>query len=93
MSCENGHGSLSCEEIFAKLSEYLDGELDETVCEQLEGHMGSCEPCQRFLESLRNTVSLFHDERPSRMPEGLRSKVCEAFRNFKSSSSGGEKLD
>ncbi len=93
MSCEHEHGALSCEEIFAKLSEYLDGELDETVCEQLEGHMGSCEPCQRFLDSLRNTVSLLRDERPSQMPEGLRSKVCEAFRNFNSPSSGGGRRD
>jgi anti-sigma factor RsiW len=52
------HGSKKCKEIFARLSEYLDGELDPSVCDRLEGHLGDCPPCQAFLESLRRTVRL-----------------------------------
>ncbi len=82
MSCRHEKARLSCEEIFARLSEYLDGELDVTICTQLEGHMDDCEPCQRFLASLKSTVDLLHAEPARKMPEGLREQVCQAYRTF-----------
>jgi hypothetical protein len=38
--------------MFAGLSNYLDDELDDSLCEELEKHMDSCEPCKVFLLSL-----------------------------------------
>jgi RNA polymerase sigma-70 factor (ECF subfamily) len=46
-----------CKEMFAELSDYLDGQLDETFCEELEQHMDGCEPCQAFLATLEATVA------------------------------------
>jgi len=48
--------SRHCKQIFANLSDYLDGALDETLCKELERHMGGCKPCEAFLASLRNTI-------------------------------------
>ena len=45
-----------CREMFAALSDYVDGELSDELCEKIEGHMGGCKPCETFLESLRETV-------------------------------------
>jgi RNA polymerase sigma-70 factor, ECF subfamily len=45
-----------CKEMFSKLSEYLDDQLDDTLCDELEKHLGGCEPCQAFLSSLQTTV-------------------------------------
>jgi RNA polymerase sigma-70 factor (ECF subfamily) len=41
-----------CKAMFAELSNYLDDELDDSLCEELEKHMGGCEPCKAFLSSL-----------------------------------------
>ena len=38
-----------CKEMFAELSNYLDDELDDSLCEELEKHMDGCEPCKAFL--------------------------------------------
>lgn len=46
----------TCKAMFAQLSDYLDEELDSSLCEELEKHMGGCEPCQAFLTSLKRTV-------------------------------------
>jgi RNA polymerase sigma-70 factor (ECF subfamily) len=48
--------SERCRRIFARLSDYLDGEIDRGTCEELEKHMSGCAPCEAFLSSLRATV-------------------------------------
>ena len=45
-----------CKEMFAELSNYLDDELDDSLCEELEKHMGGCEPCKAFLSSLEESI-------------------------------------
>jgi RNA polymerase sigma-70 factor (ECF subfamily) len=60
--------SRHCKQIFANLSDYLDGALDDTLCKELERHMGDCEPCVAFLASLRNTIEQTHSL-PSQRPD------------------------
>lgn len=45
-----------CQEIFARLSEYLDEELPEDMCERFRAHIGQCGPCVEFVESLRKSI-------------------------------------
>ena len=45
-----------CKKIFAELSDYLDGQLDDFSCEELEAHMNGCQPCKKFLRSVENTI-------------------------------------
>jgi RNA polymerase sigma-70 factor (ECF subfamily) len=45
-----------CKAMFAELSNYLDEQLDDSLCEELERHMGGCEPCKVFLSSLEATI-------------------------------------
>src|SRR5579863_10215456 len=47
-----------CKEMFAELSNYLDDELDDSLCEELEKHMDGCEPCKAFLSSLEKSIRL-----------------------------------
>jgi RNA polymerase sigma-70 factor (ECF subfamily) len=49
-------GTDRCRKVFAGLSDYLDGELDDFSCEEIERHMNGCEPCKRFLRSLESTI-------------------------------------
>ena len=49
-------GTGRCRKIFAGLSDYLDGELDDFSCEEIEAHMNGCEPCKKFLRSLESTI-------------------------------------
>jgi len=45
-----------CKAMFAELSNYLDEQLDDSLCEELERHLAGCEPCQVFLSSLEATI-------------------------------------
>ncbi len=73
------HGSESCREIFARLSEYLDDELSAALCREMEGHLDGCEPCKVFLESLRRTVRLVEGVEATPLPQTIRQEVREAY--------------
>ncbi len=45
-----------CKEMFAELSNYLDEELDDSLCQELEKHIDGCEPCKAFLSSLEKSI-------------------------------------
>ena len=46
----------SCKAMFAELSNYLDEQLDDSMCERLERHLNGCEPCKAFLASLESAI-------------------------------------
>jgi len=45
-----------CKQIFAMLSQFLDGELAAKNCRQLERHLKGCPPCIAYLKTLKTTV-------------------------------------
>ena len=45
-----------CRKMFAGLSDYLDGELDDFSCKEIEEHLNGCEPCKKFLRSLESAI-------------------------------------
>lgn len=45
-----------CKAMFAELSEYLDQQLDDSLCQELEKHLDGCGPCKAFLASLEATI-------------------------------------
>ncbi len=75
MSGAHHPGSPRCRELFARLSEYLDGELDEAFCSEVEAHLEDCPSCRDFLESLRRTVGLLGRLPAEPVPEEVRREV------------------
>jgi anti-sigma factor RsiW len=57
MMCDT-HGYTHCLELFDKLSEYIDGETDETERREIEAHVAQCVACFGCLQSLRQTIAL-----------------------------------
>ena len=62
---------LSCQQIFALLSEYLDAELPADLCEKLSGHIEGCAPCVEFVKSLRHSIALCQEFKPEQLPAPL----------------------
>jgi len=83
VSHDHGRGSAGCRAIFERLSEYLDEELDPALCAAVDEHLDGCAPCQKFLESLRRTVTALHEIDPPRMPDELRRQVLDAYHKLR----------
>ena len=49
------HDHEQCKALFDLLSSYLDSEVEGASCHELERHMSECEPCRRYVDSLRAT--------------------------------------
>ena len=45
-----------CREMFAALSDYLDGLVEDARCREMEKHLNDCKPCVAFLDSLKSAV-------------------------------------
>jgi len=73
-----------CKAMFAELSDYLDEQLDDSLCEKLERHMSDCGPCRAFLATLEATIEQLR--KPSadcRLPEKsskLRNQLMQRYR-------------
>jgi anti-sigma factor RsiW len=75
---EHGHGHehQSCRQLLKSLSDYVDGTLDDSLCEEIERHMGECERCQIVIDTLRKTVELYHTLEPAPVvPDDVRSRL------------------
>jgi RNA polymerase sigma-70 factor (ECF subfamily) len=75
-----------CKEMFAELSNYLDDELDDSLCEELEKHMDGCEPCKAFLSSLEKSIQQCHmapNESPDpRIAARLRQELMAEYQEL-----------
>lgn len=80
-----GHdpGREGCRALLERLSDYLDGELPDDACAHLEAHVADCEPCVRYLDSLRRTVGIVGRIAPPEVPEEIRSRLLEAWQTMR----------
>jgi len=79
VSHEHEVGSESCRELFSRLSEYVDGELDPEICAGIENHMEGCAPCEAFVESLRRTIELTQRLPAHELPDEMIRDLVEAY--------------
>ena len=54
----NHHHHENCRQLFSQLSDYLDRELDERTCEEIDAHLCDCLPCRVCMETLKKTVNI-----------------------------------
>jgi len=47
---------VECRELFANLSEYLDGRIEPVSCDKMTAHIQSCPSCVAFLRELRAAI-------------------------------------
>lgn len=72
--------SLTCQEVLARLSDFIDGDLSADSRREVEVHLAGCDACERFggrfaaaVAALRG--SAMTDPEPDRLPERLRSRL------------------
>lgn len=75
-----------CKAMFAELSNYLDEQMDDSLCEELEKHMDGCEPCVAFLASLQSTIEQCRKAAPEcpdpKRSARLRKRILENYRQL-----------
>jgi len=72
-----------CKKHFKRISEYLDGELDDRASRDIEESLEKCPECLECLNSLKKSIRLFkeagEEEMPPEIKERLRSNLRDCF--------------
>lgn len=83
MRHQHSYQDPACLEVFARLSEFIDGELPETDYAGIEAHLADCPPCVDFLNSLRKCMAVSRELRASTLcppvPPELEQKLRAAW--------------
>ena len=69
------HPHEDCLALFEKLSEYLDGELDETSRREIEGHAQACIKCNVCVETLKRTIDLCATLKAPKIPAEVSRRI------------------
>jgi len=52
----NGQRPAECRDLFANLSEYLDGRVEPLTCDKMRAHIEACPACVAFMRDLRAAI-------------------------------------
>jgi anti-sigma factor RsiW len=68
---------MKCKEILDKLSEYIDGELDPELCQDLERHM---EDCLVFVNTLKKTITFYKYASSEPLPKEVHLRLHDCLK-------------
>jgi anti-sigma factor RsiW len=78
-SHDHGQHYGTCRDMLSDLNDYIDGELDDTLCLEIETHMSECENCRVVVDTLRKTVLLYHALEPEPIPEEVERRLFKSL--------------
>lgn len=74
---------MSCEELLAYLSDYIDNDLDEDLNAEAQAHLQTCHNCRVVLDTTQHTIALhrLHGRQviPAARRERLFSQLQDVF--------------
>ncbi len=72
---------MKCRELLAKLSDYLDGDIDRDIYEAFRAHLDNCSPCEIVIDNVRHTITLYKSGKPVELPAELRECLRRLLRD------------
>jgi predicted anti-sigma-YlaC factor YlaD len=71
----------NCKSLLVFLSDFVDGDLSEELCQEIETHTAECENCRIVVDTLRKTISLYHEcaDESAKIPGEVRSQLFKTL--------------
>ena len=70
---------ISCFEVWRRLSDYVDDEVEPGLKARLTFHFARCRDCKALLDGTRNVVALIGDEKSFELPSGAGRRIMSAL--------------
>jgi anti-sigma factor RsiW len=71
---------LNCKGVIREISDYIDGDLEAAMKQEIERHLADCEECEMVINQTKLTVDIFCDSQPVELPTDVRSRLHDALR-------------
>ena len=70
-----------CQSLLVFLSDFVDGDLSEELCQEIENHTAECEHCRIVVDTLRRTISLYREcaDETAEIPDEVRSHLFKTL--------------
>lgn len=79
-------GELSCRELVALVTDYLEGALSPTERVRFEAHLAVCTGCRRHLDQMRRTIASVGRLAETDLDPEARTRWLTAFRSWSGTS-------
>ena len=80
--------TISCQEVVEIVTDYLEGQLDESTRAELEAHLALCPGCDLYLQQMRATIDQLGHVPVESLSEQAQSDLMSAFRTFHDAGTG-----
>jgi len=75
-----GHDHSDCQELLDQLSDYIDGELEASLCAEIEMHLSECSACRIMVDTMRKTIILYHEQTSEDLPLDVRERLYRVLK-------------
>jgi anti-sigma factor RsiW len=74
------HDRAICRELLSQLSDYIDGELEAALCDELEAHLADCPNCRVMVDTVRKTITLYQTATPAELPPDVEARLYRVLK-------------
>ena len=65
-----------CKDLLSSMSEYIDGTLNDHLCDELEKHLKDCENCRVVINTMKKTIEIYHDQgNQDKVPSDMKERL------------------
>jgi anti-sigma factor RsiW len=68
-----------CRHLLGDLSDFVEGEASAAICAEIERHLADCENCRVVVDTLRQTIKLYHELPQPSLPAGARERLYKSL--------------
>ena len=69
----------ACQDLKSQLSGFIDGELDDAICQEIMRHLEGCENCRIMIDTLKKTVVLYREEPREEIPTQVHNRLFKVL--------------
>lgn len=66
---------MTCEELYRRLTDHVEGVLTGDVCREVDRHLADCSACKAIRHDLQDLSRLCREQAAIRLPEGVRRRI------------------
>ena len=70
---------ISCFEVWRRISDFVDDDVEPELRQRLEFHFGRCKHCKALLDGTRNVVALVGDEHAFELSRETSERITSAL--------------
>ncbi len=72
---------MNCDDLLRQMNEFVDGNLQPGVCDELREHLKGCDPCRVVVDNIRNTVTIYKNGLPLELSAECRHRLHSLVRD------------